>query len=121
MQKHAFLNSLRDIETKDFGRDSSDCGFGLNTAFLDFKVVGPLVAARMKQRDQFARIRIKRSNVRTLMSVENRTGEGQVFKISASAVFFAYDVIHLMRKSRIRFCNLAILTVIAGPHRNSSA
>ncbi len=67
----------------------------------------------MKRTDQLARVRVKPSDVGTLVPVAIRTSEGQIFGNSFARMLAGFDVIDLKAQRKGMLREAAILATVA--------
>jgi hypothetical protein len=76
------------------------------------EVIRPLIAARVKERDEVAGCRIHGGNIRSLALITKHAGKGQIIQGGRSAMFLANNVVNLMRKTGVVFGNQAVFATM---------
>jgi hypothetical protein len=95
----------RDAQRDDFrivDRQHHDCGPANRRQTLQFgtrpkKVFRPIVAARMKQGNYLAAIRVKAGNIRSFEAIAMHAGKGKIRLVRRAVMLAGNDVIDLKR------------------------
>ncbi len=63
---------------------------------IEFKVIVPVLGARIEERNQLARLWIKRANIGAFVAIAAETGQRQIVGVSLTAMLQRYDMVRLV-------------------------
>jgi hypothetical protein len=107
------------VHVENVNRDSADRRSTDEPGPDPSKMSGPIVTARVVERRQSAALGVVARNVRTLMTVAVKTGEGKIAEIGRAAVLAGDDVIDRKRLRRIAgLRHPAVFAGVTGPLAN---
>ena len=113
-----FLNSFECIQSQKLNGGAAFRSLATDLCADEFKVVVPILRARIKQRDEVTRFGIEGRNVTGLSKIAGRTTQCEVVEICITSVFFSDDMIDLMRRGDEVLMQQAVFAAVLSAFHN---
>jgi hypothetical protein len=109
------FNTPRVVHVQDLNGCAPDWGEANELRSVEAKMVGPMVAPRVEEAREVARLGINPGQVRALVQVATVACEREIAVVIGAAVLFGNDVLHVMFQVAMFLAQAAVLTAIASP------
>lgn len=101
------------VQIQDVDRGSTDCGNTDNAHTLNDKMLGPLIAPRMKKAGNLTGLGINSGQVGTLIEIAAMAGKCQVAGIAGAGMLFRDDVLDVMPQFAMDLAQAAVFARLA--------